>query len=119
MKMLSLLLGIAVVGLSASAADRYALPKAPRTPTYSVPTYRAPSVPAYSVPRTTYKAPTYNFTPPATRATTVSPYLKQSGTYVAPHFRSMPDKSFNNNWTTKPQVNPYTGALGTRTPRSR
>lgn len=40
-----------------------------------------------------------------------------NGTYVAPHWRSAPDSSYNNNWSTYPNVNPYTGQQGTRAPR--
>jgi hypothetical protein len=41
-------------------------------------------------------------------------YYRSSGTYVQPHWRSDPDGNFNNNWSTHPNVNPYTGAIGTR-----
>src|SRR5262245_25768429 len=41
-------------------------------------------------------------------------YTKSNGTYVAPHMRSAPDGNFWNNWTTKGNVNPYTGVPGTR-----
>src|SRR5206468_9728578 len=44
-------------------------------------------------------------------------YFRQEGTYVQPHMRSAPDSSFNNNWSTYPNVNPYTGQQGTRQPR--
>ena len=44
----------------------------------------------------------------------VSPYIKSNGTYVGGHYRSKADGNFNNNWTTKPNVNPYTGTRGTR-----
>jgi hypothetical protein len=49
--------------------------------------------------------------------TYVRGYTKCDGTQVAPHWRSSPDSSFNNNWSTSPNVNPYTGQQGTRTPR--
>lgn len=48
--------------------------------------------------------------------TYVRGYTKRNGTYVAPHYRSSPDKSYNNNWSVKPNVNPYTGRQGTRRP---
>ena len=48
--------------------------------------------------------------------TYVRGYYRKDGTYVQPHYRSSPDKSYNNNWSTKPNVNPYTGKRGTRTP---
>jgi hypothetical protein len=41
-------------------------------------------------------------------------YYRSSGTYVQPHWRSDPDGNFNNNWSTYPNVNPYTGTIGTR-----
>ena len=41
-------------------------------------------------------------------------YTKRDGTYVPPHYRSAPDGNFYNNWSTKGNVNPYTGKEGTR-----
>jgi hypothetical protein len=38
------------------------------------------------------------------------------GRYVQPHHRSLPDHSYNNNWSTRPNVNPYTFERGTRLP---
>lgn len=49
--------------------------------------------------------------------TYVPGYLRSDGTYVQPHMRSAPDSSFNNNWSTYPNVNPYTGQQGTRQPK--
>jgi hypothetical protein len=43
-------------------------------------------------------------------------YTTQSGTYVAPHYQSAPDRSYNNNWGVSPNVNPYTGQMGTHQP---
>ena len=48
--------------------------------------------------------------------TWVRGYTRKDGTYVAPHYRSAPDQSYNNNWSTDPNINPYTGKRGTRTP---
>jgi hypothetical protein len=45
-------------------------------------------------------------------------YTKKDGTYVAPHYRSHPDKSYNNNWSVKGNTNPYTGKAGTKNPTS-
>ena len=47
----------------------------------------------------------------------VNGYTRRDGTYVQPHMRSAPDSSFNNNWSTSPNVNPYTGQQGTRQPK--
>ena len=41
-------------------------------------------------------------------------YVRSSGTYVAPHYRSKADGNFRNNYSTRPNVNPYTGRIGTR-----
>jgi hypothetical protein len=41
-------------------------------------------------------------------------YYRSNGTYVQPHYRSDPDGNFWNNWSTYPNVNPYTGSVGTR-----
>jgi hypothetical protein len=45
----------------------------------------------------------------------VSGYTRSDGTYVAPHYRSAPDGSFDNNWSTLGNINPHTGRLGTLT----
>ena len=44
----------------------------------------------------------------------VSGYTKKNGAYVDPHQRSAPDTNSNNNWSSKPNVNPYTGKQGTQ-----
>jgi len=49
-------------------------------------------------------------------STYVHGYTKSDGTYVEPHYRSAPDTSTYNNWSTKGNVNPYTGEAGTRDP---
>ena len=41
-------------------------------------------------------------------------YYRSNGTYVRPHYRSNPDGNFYNNWSTYPNINPYTGSIGTR-----
>ncbi len=43
-------------------------------------------------------------------------YTRSDGTYVAPHYRSSPNSTRNDNWTTRGNVNPYTGVHGTRSP---
>jgi hypothetical protein len=43
-------------------------------------------------------------------------YIYQNRGYVAPHYQSAPDHSYNNNWSASPNVNPYTGQQGTRQP---
>lgn len=44
-------------------------------------------------------------------------HLRSDGTYVKPHMRSAPDSSYNNNWSTSPNVNPYTGQQGHNQPK--
>jgi hypothetical protein len=46
----------------------------------------------------------------------VNGYFRSDGTYVAPYYRSSPDSSYNNNWSVYPNVNPYTGEEGTKSP---
>lgn len=44
-------------------------------------------------------------------------YLRRDGTYVQPHYRSAPDHTPDNNWSTRGNLNPYTGQYGTHTPQ--
>lgn len=41
-------------------------------------------------------------------------YFRSNGTYVQPYYRSSADGNFYNNWSTYPNINPYTGRTGTR-----
>jgi hypothetical protein len=43
-------------------------------------------------------------------------YYRSSGTYVQPHYRSAPNYSRWDNWSTVGNMNPYTGSYGTRWP---
>lgn len=43
-------------------------------------------------------------------------YTTKNGTYVAPHQQTNPDSSRLNNWSTRGNVNPYTGKAGTVDP---
>ena len=45
----------------------------------------------------------------------VKGYTKKNGTYVAPHRQTNPDHTQRNNYSTRGNVNPYTGKAGTRT----
>lgn len=44
----------------------------------------------------------------------VKGYYRKDGTYVQPHYRSDPDGNVWNNWSTYPNINPYTGKQGTK-----
>jgi hypothetical protein len=46
----------------------------------------------------------------------VNGYTRQNGTYVAPHYQSSPNSSYNDNWSTRGNTNPYTGMEGTKAP---
>lgn len=48
--------------------------------------------------------------------THVKGYTRSDGTYVAPHYRSSPDSSKLNNWSSQGNYNPHTGATGTVDP---
>ncbi len=43
-------------------------------------------------------------------------YTRRDGTYVAPHYRSSPNSSTLDNYSTRGNVNPYTGQVGTKDP---
>lgn len=46
----------------------------------------------------------------------VQGHVNRDGTYVQPHVRTAPNSTINDNWSTKPNYNPYTGRQGTRNP---
>ena len=48
----------------------------------------------------------------------VNGYYRKDGTYVQPYHRSDPDGNPYNNFSTKGNVNPYTGQPGTKNPYS-
>lgn len=39
-------------------------------------------------------------------------YVRQNGTYVQPHHRSTPNQSRTDNYSSKGNINPYTGQQG-------
>lgn len=45
----------------------------------------------------------------------VNGYTRSNGTYVEGHYRTAPDYTINNNWSTVGNVNPHTGKVGTVT----
>jgi hypothetical protein len=53
-------------------------------------------------------------TAPAQQPVIVNGYWRSNGTYVQPYYRTRPDGNFYNNWSTYPNVNPYTFQQGTR-----
>jgi len=47
--------------------------------------------------------------------THVNGYTRNNGTYVAPYYRSSPNYTKADNYSTLGNVNPYTGSVGTKT----
>lgn len=45
---------------------------------------------------------------------TVKGHVKKDGTYVQPHRATNPNQTQRDNWSSKPNVNPYTGKPGTK-----
>ena len=46
----------------------------------------------------------------------VQPYTRRDGTFVQPHHRTRPNDSLFDNYSSKPNVNPFTGKPGTIDP---
>src|SRR5690349_4875686 len=72
----------------------------------------AASAQIYTPP--TYGAPTYGVNPQDHQ---VQGYTNHNGTYVAPHYQTNPNGTQYDNFSTRGNVNPYTGNIGTRIPR--
>lgn len=47
----------------------------------------------------------------------VSGHIRKDGTYVAPHQRTNPNQTQRDNWSSKPNTNPYTGKAGAKEPQ--
>lgn len=70
---------------------------------------------AFAFPRTSgYHAPTYKSAYSA--PVHVSGHVTKAGTYVAPSYRTAPNQTKTDNWSSKPNVNPYNGKAGTKDP---
>lgn len=46
----------------------------------------------------------------------ISGYTRKNGTYVAPSHATNPNRTKTDNWSSKPNTNPYTGKQGTKDP---
>jgi hypothetical protein len=44
----------------------------------------------------------------------VRSHVRSNGSYVPGHYQTNPDGNFHNNWSTRGNVNPFTGDFGTR-----
>lgn len=47
----------------------------------------------------------------------VQPHITNQGTYVQPHYQTNPNTTQMDNYSTRGNINPYTGQMGTRSPR--
>lgn len=54
---------------------------------------------------------------PLSAQTQVQGHWRKDGTYVQPHTRTNPNNSTYDNWSSKPNYNPYTGQQGTQNPQ--
>lgn len=50
------------------------------------------------------------------RSVHVRGYTTRRGTYVMPSMRTSPNRTRTDNWSSRPNVNPYTGRKGTKNP---
>ena len=50
------------------------------------------------------------------RSSTTRAYVRKDGVYVAPSIRTTPNRTKLDNYSSKPNVNPYTGKAGTVDP---
>ena len=57
-------------------------------------------------------------TPAVSAQVRVKGYTRKDGTYVAPSYRSRPNSTATDNYSTKGNTNPYTGKAGTKDPYS-
>lgn len=48
----------------------------------------------------------------------VTGYTRSNGTYVQPHYQTTPNQTKADNWSSRPNVNPYTGKAGSKDPYS-
>lgn len=44
----------------------------------------------------------------------VNGYTRNDGSYVSPHYRTSPNSTRNDNYSTRGNINPYTGQEGTK-----
>lgn len=70
--------------------------------------YSTPSVPASSNYTNSFYSTNTN-----PNHVQVDGYYKSNGTYVEPHTRTAPNSTIRDNFSTSPNLNPYTGKIGT------
>ena len=57
--------------------------------------------------------------PAIARTVSVKPHVTKRGVYVPPSYRTSPDNTKFNNYSSKPNSNPYSGKKGTVDPYKR
>ena len=57
------------------------------------------------------------FSTPSSGSHAVRKHVRKDGTYVQPHRATNQNQTQRDNWSSKPNVNPYTGKPGEKTPQ--
>lgn len=57
------------------------------------------------------------FSAPSSGSHSVRGHVRKDGTYVQPHQATNQNQTQRDNWSSKPNVNPYTGKPGEKDPR--
>jgi len=97
------------------------VPTAPYSTSYPPP---SPSVPSYTdSPESARRVPstaghgTYTGGYSGSAKVRVKGYVRRDGTHVSSHVRTKANNTEYDNWSTQGNINPYTGARGTKTPK--
>jgi hypothetical protein len=88
--------------------SRYESTKSYDLPTSYYPTPSAPRISSYSSYSSSYYSTNTN-----PNHVQVDGYYKSNGTYVEPYIRTVPNSTIRDNFSTSPNLNPYTGKIGT------
>jgi hypothetical protein len=69
------------------------------------------------LPATTYAKKSSGLSNSGGGSHSVRGHVRKDGTYVQPHRATNQNKTQRDNWSSKPNVNPYTGSTGTKKPQ--
>jgi hypothetical protein len=106
-----------IIILTLTALSVFAQLKKDGTPDMRYKANKQTQVNTYSVPTSTYTVSASTYTVPSTTNTSVqyqSGYTKSNGTVVQPYYKTTPNSTNTDNFSTTPNTNPYTGQTGTR-----